>query len=881
MLHDIGYRLRALFGKGRLERDLNDEMAFHAATTGGFAGEEAAKEACRDARGVSALETLARDIRYAVRSLRHAPGFAIPALLTLALGLGAAIAIFSVADAVLLQPLAYPQANRLVLIREVIPMMSKVPVTVSAPDIAAMRQSGTAFAQVGSFTEMQRDLVTGSGPAQRVETARVSFSLLSLLHAHTEIGQLFTAAQDTPGHNVALLSDALWRSNFGANPGVIGSSIHLDGQLYTIIGVTPPSFECPPRGLPDNRPAAIFVPMAFTPAELADLADDFDYYVVARLRPGATLAEARAQMGVAGGRILAAWTHKLGPLHGLSVQVVADPLRELVVGPARVLMDLLIGAAALLLLLSCANAANLFLVRASTRRREWSLRSALGASGGRLIRQALTESTVLSLAAAACGLALAWVALHALTSAAPATLPQVRAIGLNGWAVLVAAVLALIVGPICGLLPSLAARKGALEQGLREDAPSLAGGGSGARTRQALVVAQVAIAFVLVCGAGLLIHSFLQAQDEGAGVSPQGVETASLLLPQSPYAQPGKGAQFFDALQRTLASQPGVSSVAAATALPTEPNWTHAFSIEGQPLAPGALVPMSKHTLVEGSYFRSLGIPIEQGRAFTPQESLGKSNVVIVSANVARRYWLHGDAVGHRITWGLPGPQAVWLTIVGVAGNVKQAGLDQPAGFSTYEPYQQQCDSKAPVPGACRNIYLSVRGPESAALPLRRLVASVDAEVPVAAIRPLAAVLDASITSRRFNMLLLAIFGLAALLLAAIGLYGVLAFAVSGRKRELAVRMALGADPSTVAGMVVAIGGRLALAGLALGLLCAWLLTGLMRASFGTLLYRTASLDPLTWCVVAAVLLAVALAASYLPARRASRIPPVQALRET
>lgn len=873
------YRLRALCRRSQMERDLRDELAFHAATVGQSVELEATAEACRDARGVGFMENTLRDLRYAARSLRHTPGFTVPALLTLALGLGAAIAIFSVADAVLLQPLAYPGSSRLVELRESIPLVMKAPIPFSAPDIAEVRGAGTAFSSVASFEESERDLTAGSGAARRVYTARVSSSLFPMLGASPLLGHSFTAVQDTPGHPVAILSNALWHTAFGGDPGVIGRTLHLDGALYTITGVMPPQFDFPPRGLPNARPAALFVPMAFTPAELSDFADNFDIGVLARLRPGATLGEARVQMAVASHRIQSTWARKLGAVPGLTLAVTVESLRGMVIGPARVLMDLLLGAAALLLLLSCANVADLFLVRASARQREWSLRAALGASSGRLIRQALTEATLLSLAAAALGCLLAWGALHLLTAAAPATLPQVRAIGFSGGALLFALVVAMMVGPLCGLLPALRAAGANVERSLRDGAPSLAGARSGTRLRQGLVVAQVAIAFVLVCGAGLLIRSFLQAESGGAGVDAQGVATASLLLPQAQYVRPGSEVAFWRGTQRGLSAQPGVVAVAAATALPTKANWDHIFSVDGQPRPAGAPLPDARHTLILGQYFRTLGIPILQGRGFTPQEALGHSHVLIVSAGLARRYWPHGSAIGHRICWGVPGPQNPWFTIVGVAGDVKAAGLDQPTGVQTYAPYAQVCGT-APARATCRNLYLAVRAQAATVPALRRVVAGVDPGVPVTQIRSFEAVLSASITPRRFNTLLLAVFGIAALLLAAIGLYGALAFAVTGRRRELALRMALGAEPASVVRLVVGIGSRLALFGLTLGVLFAWLLSALLHARLGDLLYRTAAFDPLTWIAVAVVLLSVALLAAYIPARRASRIPPLQALRE-
>ncbi|MGH9481397.1 MAG: ABC transporter permease, partial [Terriglobales bacterium] len=410
MLRDLFYRLRALLRRGKLERELEEEMRHHAAATLRPATEaelEQTREACRDARGVGALESFARDLRLACRSLRHCPGFTLPAALTLALGLGAAVAIFAVAQAVLLKPLAYPNSGKLVLLRERLPAIIPGPIPVSAPDIPLLRAGGKSFDGVGAFQLEPLDLA-GAGAAARVMAARVSSELFPLLGASPRLGHNFAATDDRPGQHVVLLSDALWRQRLGADPKAVGRVLRLEGQDYTVVGVMPPNFEFPPRGLPGEQPAELWVPMAFTPSELGDIADNFDNGVVARLNPGATLAAARAEMEVAQGRIRALWAGATGPLpETLRVEVVADPLREVAVGGARTLMDLLLGAAGLLLLMSCANVVNLYLVRTASRRHELALRAALGASRPRLVRQALTEAAVLALGAGALGAALA------------------------------------------------------------------------------------------------------------------------------------------------------------------------------------------------------------------------------------------------------------------------------------------------------------------------------------------------------------------------------------------------------------------------------------------------------------------------------------------
>lgn len=877
MLNDLGYRLRALARRGQMERDLEAEMRHHAATTGQERGLEQTKEGCRDARGVGGVETTLRDVRFGWRGLRHAPGFALPAGLTLALGLGATMAIFAVANAVLLQPLAYPGAGRLVLVRERIRLLAPQPIQVSAPDIAALRAGGAAFDGVGAYTEEHLDLA-GAGAATRVRAARVTAELFPLLGVRPQLGHNFTAAQDQPGQHVVILSNALWRQRLGGDAQAVGRVVRLEGEPYTVAGVMPPGFEFPPRGLADSPPTALWVPMGFTPAELTDVADNFDNGVVARLRPGATLAEARAQMAVTAGRIQQTWQKKLGAVPGLHLEVLADPLRSVVVAPSRGLMTLLLAAAGLLLLLSCANVVNLFLVRTGARRREMALRAALGASRGRLIRQGVTEAAVLALAAGGVGLGLAWAGLRGLTAAAPASLPQVRDIGLS-WGVGLAGLgLSLLVGLACGLLPALLTSRANLQNGLRESGPRTTHTRREARWQAGLVVAQVAIAFILMCGAGLLVRSFVRAEAGGAGLRATGLLAASLSLPKTPYPAPAQERAFFERLEADLAAQPGVTAVAVASDLPTESNWNRVFSVEHPTGRAPAKLPDSTHSLVLGDYFRALGAPLLQGRNFTAVEEQGQANVLMVSASMAARFWPGGHAVGQRIKWGPSSSTSPWLTVVGVVGDVKSAALDQPSGFHTYEPYAQACQGSATY-SVCRNLDVVVRS----ALPLAATEAQVrsaarqlDPAVPVTKLRSMAAVLDASLTPRRFNTTLIATFGVAALLLSAVGLYGVLAFVVSGQRHEIGVRMAMGARPRAVANMVLGRGARMAMAGLGLGAVGAWLLNRYVA----TLLYRTTTADAATWTGVAALLLAVALAACYVPARRASRVSPLVALRE-
>src|SRR6185312_4156854 len=463
---ELRFRIRALLRRSAVERELREELDHHAAVCGRFAERDAVAEDCREARGTAGLEALVREWRHAGRSLRRSPAFTAPVVLTLALGLGAAIAMYSVADAVLVQPLAYPDAASLVMVRERIRMLAASPIRVAASDIAYLRRGGEAFDQLGAYESQQYDL-TGQGSPQRLMGARVGAAMFPLLRVNPELGRTFTPAEDQPGRHVVLLSDGLWRSHYGADLNIVGRSVRLEGVPYTVVGVMPRAFEFPPRGLErGSDPAQLWVPLALTPAEVADVADNFDFGVIARMKPGVTLAAAQAQMTLTASRIQKIWESKTGPLPGLKLEVVVDPLRDLVVAKVRTLLELLMGAAGLLLLLSCANAANLFLVRAAARRREWALRAALGAGRARVAREALTESLLVSLGAAGVGLGLAWVFLRGLTAAAPASLPQVQGIGLHANVWLFACGLALLVGPLCGGLSARVAASGQLNQSL-------------------------------------------------------------------------------------------------------------------------------------------------------------------------------------------------------------------------------------------------------------------------------------------------------------------------------------------------------------------------------------------------------------------------------
>ena len=815
-----------------------------------------------------------QDMRFALRLLRKSPGFTMVAVLTLALGIGATTAIFSVVNAVLLQALPYRDSSRLMLLREKLPKFSTRAVGVSAPDIAVMAAGNRVFTGVGGFTSRKLNL-SGAGAPERAMSARVSANLFSLLGASPLIGRGFQDGEDQRGHFVTVLSYALWQGRFGGDAGAIGRSVMLDGQPYTVIGVMPATFEFPPRGLAGYEPADLWIPMALTPEELSDLGDNFDWGVVGRLKPGVTLAQAQSDMDVVARTVLEAW-HVPPSMH-LELDVLVTPFREVVISNVRTLMYLLLGAVGLLLLIACANVANLLLARTSARRKEMTMRAALGAARGRVIRQLLTESVLLSLSGGALGVFAAVWGTRLLAAFAPDNIPQVQGIGVDRTVLFFAALLSVITGVLFGLAPAFAASRAEVNETLKEEGREGSPGGGSAR--RAFVVAQVAIAFVLVIGGGLFIRSFIDAQTSDSGVLAENVLTATISLPLAEYPQAARVEQFFQRLKQRMENTPGVEAIGFSSDLPTEMDWDHIFVVEEHPTQEKGRPPQSANSLLLGNYFQALGVPLVRGRLFTAEEEKGHGDVVIVSAGLAKQYWPGEDSIGKRVKWGTPESKTPWLTVVGVVGDVKQGALDEAVLAHTYQPYLWTCSQPdAMQHGICDTLNVAVRSriaPASVLSALQAAVHDIDPAEPLTRVRLLRDVLESSIAPRRFNTFLLTIFACAALLLCSIGLYGVISYSVEQRTREIGVRMALGAQPGDILRVTLGQGLKLLAIGLAAGLAASLAMTRLMA----TLLYHVSATDPLTFVAVVALLAVTALFACWIPARRALRVDPMAALR--
>jgi putative ABC transport system permease protein len=818
----------------------------------------------------SLLQDLLQDIRYGVRTLAKNPAFALVAVLTLALGIGANTAIFTVVNGILLRPLAFKDSAKLVLLQESLPPIISQLIPVSAPDVIDFRKQNQVFEDLGAVQNAPFSL-SGSGLPEHVRAARVSAQMFPILGISPLIGGAFTEEQDRAGEHVLVLSYGLWQRRFGSDPQIVGRAVMLDRQVFTVVGVMPPAFKFPPQGTPGlEGPADLWIPISFSKQELESRADNFNYSVVARLKPGVTLAEADANAKVVA-RNIQKQSYPATAAR-LELNATVTPLHEKIVGGSRTLLLLLLGSVGFLLLIACANVANLLLSRAAGRQREMAIRLALGAGRLRLIRQLLVESILLSLAGGILGIILAVWCTNLLIAAAPPGLPLASDISVDARVLGFALLLSVATGVLFGLAPAFAATRSDVNETLKEGMRGSTTGGGHARMRGAFVVSQVAMALVLVTGAGLLIRSFVRLSESNPGFTPIHVLTAEVTVPAAQYNSEQVNA-FFDNVLAKTSDLPGVQAVGAASDLPLEGGWTKLLNTEDRVKAGTANTPPSSHTIMIGNYLQVVGIPLKHGRYFTRQEEQGNANVLIVSEGLAQRDFPNEDPLGKRLKWGAPDSDSPWMTIVGVVGDVKQDAPDVATRPHTYEPFLQAC---RPYP--CNSLNLAVRAqmdPAQLTAAVRNVVRSVDSEQPIAHVRTMEQVMDESLAPRRFNLFLLTAFAVAALLLAAIGIYGVLASVVAQQTHEIGIRLALGAQRRDILNLVVGHGLKLAVLGLVIGLAGALGLTRLMT----TLLYDVAPTDPVTYGAVAALLGAVALLACYLPARRAMRLDPMVALR--
>ena len=813
------------------------------------------------------MNGLSQDIRYALRQLRRNPAFAAIAVLTLALGIGANSAIFSVVDAVVLHPLPYRDPKQLVLVKERIPMASPEPIPVCAPDVVQLQRENQVFSGAAAFVGGAFDL-SGQIAPQRVLAERVNANLFSVLGTEPAVGRAFTADEDQPGHRVAILSYGLWQRRFAADAHVIGQTISLDRQPYTVVGVMPQGFVFPLPGMMQGEPADVFVPMAFTHDELSAIGDNFNFSVMARLKPGVSLAEADADLMSIAHRIVQTYPAEFR--NSAKLEALALPLTKQVVGNARTLLLLLLGAVGFVLLIACANVANLLLGRAADRQRELAVRRALGAKTLQLFRQWTVESMLLAAMGAGLGLALAFWTTNALVHLMPSSIPRANEIGVNFTVLAFTVALAVITGLVFGVVPAFAAERTALSDALKEGGRSAMQGPRHHRMRAVLVVAEIALSMVLLVGAGLLVRSFQRVLETNTGMQPEHVLTASLSLPSSQY-ESKQVRSFYPELISRLGGLPGVKMAGASTDLPLEGSWLEIFTPDGYQPPAGAGLNTCYNSAILGDYLQSIGVPLIRGRFFTEDDRLDSTPVGIVSQSLAQRYWLNQDPVGKRLKQGPPESSDPWITIVGVVGDVKQGSIDTATAPHTYRPFAQY----DPPPRALNVAVRATADPASVGSELRVAVWGLDRELAVAQVRAMNDVIHESTASRRFTLLLLAGFAVLAVVLAAIGIYGVIAYSVVRRTHEIGIRLALGAHGRDVLRLVVGQGLRLAIVGMAIGCAAAFFLSRLLAS----LLFEIRPTDPITFISGVLFLAIIAVLASYIPARRAARVDAVEALR--
>ncbi len=822
------------------------------------------------------------DLRFVVRQLRKSPGFTVTAVLMLAFGIGATTAIFSIVEGVLLRPLPFPDSGRLMVLADRlagVDIGGNGEVGVTVPDIRAYSRDTKSFTALGGYTGAGYELSGVDEPAQ-VNAARLTAGVFSALAVQPQLGRFFTADEDEHSQQVAVLSYATWKSRFNGNPQILGSKILLDRKPYIVIGVMPRGFEFPLNSGQLNR-CELWVPMSFTPQELLPQSGaNWGYSMVGRLKPGLSAAQAESDAERVAQEIMRNYPPMMATLH---ISSVVRPLQEETVEQTRPLLRTLFLAVAVVLLIACVNLAGLMLVRAIRRQREVAVRLALGARALALLRQAVLESLVLSVSGGLLGLGAAGLALRLGRSLLPESLPRINEITLNWQVAGFALLLGVVTGLLCGLAPAFAALRTNVNSTLKEGGRSGATGGGHARLRSALVVAEISIALVLLAASGLLLRSFEKMRSVDLGFRPERVAVASYGLPQKQYSTQASVNAFNDDLLRRLKRLPGVEAVSLTSFLPASGgNSNQTFVVEGYVSPKGAPMNLATPAQVIGDYFGAMGIPLLRGRTFTDADKAGAPLVMIVSRKLAQHYWPNQDPIGKRLRIGTAEMQTPWLTVVGEVADVKLSSPDDPTKEEYYSPVDQAEDDYGSL-GSATDLngnggYIVLRSalpPEQMENVLRSTVRAIDPQLPLTQVQTMEQAVSSSEAPRRFNTVLITSFAFAAVLLAVLGIYSVIAFSVAARVQEMAIRMALGSQRAAIVRLVLESGAKLAGIGCLLGLGGAAAASTLLRS----MLFGVSPFDPLVLTLAAVGVLTLALAASALPALRAASINPMQALR--
>jgi predicted permease len=884
--------LRNLFSRNQVEQDLDEELqafidlltaekvkagltpdAARRAARLEAGGVEQIKEEVRDTRRGAFLETTVQDLKYGVRLLRRSPGFATLAILTIALGIGANSAIFSVINGVVRKPLGYPDSDRLMFITTQFRNMKFDRFWVSGPEYLEFRERNKSFADVGAYSTGAMNVSEGTQP-ERVNAVFMTASMFKVLGVSPAMGQPFREEHDVPNAEpVVLMSHELWQRSFGSDPAIVGKRIDIQGRPRTVLGVMPPGFD-----LHDAR-AQLWVPSGLNPDRTRGRGSHF-LYLVGRLKPGVSETQANADLL----SMLRTWdqvgqqhvpndsTHRMGMV----------PLQTDVIGNVKKALWVLQGAVLLVLFIACANVANLLLARAETRHKEFAVRTALGAGRGRILRQFMAEGVVLSIVGGILGLALAFWGLKALLAANPQSIPRAAEISLDPMVLLFTFVVAVATGLVFGLAPLLHVNEGTVIQAIKEGGVRSTTNVGRNRVRSGLVVAEVALAVMLVIGAGLLIKSFSNLTSVDAGFSVADRVTFGLVMPQAAYPDSQKRVAFHTELKRKLEAIPGVQKVGAMQGLPPFRQLNaNDVDFEHYVFTPGSDDPIENvdyYQYVTEDYFDAMGIELKGGRIFNDGDAFG-APVVVVNEALVKRFYKNKDGtpidpIGRKLDPFLTN-NGTDFTVVGVVKDVKQGGLENPVGTELYFFYDQLPRIAGFAPGQMNVVVKSTRPIEAIAPAIRSAVREMDPGLPIVQMRTMEEVVGAAVTRQRFLSLLLAIFALVALTLAAIGTYGILSYMVTERQREIGIRMALGAGQGQVVGLVLGQGLGIAGLGILLGVGGAFALSRVTA----TLLYGVSPSDPVTYGTVALIIALVATAACLVPTRRATRVDPLEAIR--
>jgi putative ABC transport system permease protein len=877
-------RARTLLERPRVDAELAEELRFHLerqiathmasglsaeearrAAIREFGGVEQVREQCADTRRVNWLQDLAQDVRYALRMLRKSPGFTAIAIVTLAVGIGANTAIFSVVYAVLLKPLPYPQPDQLVVVFEAKPQEGIPQSGSSYQDFREFRDENHVFSEIGGLAAHDLNL-TGRGEPFQVDTSDVTPGLLDTMRVKPLAGRSFLPGDGEKGAApVVLLSENLWRDRFGAGPQVIGTSVQLDMRAFTVIGIMPASFRYPFLSSHEE----IWIPLQQDPlfGPWMDKPSLHWMGVTARLKPGVSIANAQAEMDAISARL-----SKKYPAEDKGWTARVEPLQKTIVGNAKTPLLILLGSVGLVLLIACANVSNLLLARATSRAREIGVRIALGAGRFRIVRQLLAESAVLGLFGGVAGVLLAYWGVCALPALLPKSLAQLNAIGVDAWVLAFALAVSVFATMIFGLAPALFAADSSLTSTFKENTARSREGGGRRLARGALAVAEIALATVVLVAAGLLARSFLTLTSVNPGFDPNNLVKAEIDLPQFQYSKPAQWTAFGDELLRRLQAQPGMHDSAIGIPLPLAHPVVPAlpFDIPGKPPARAGTSRVADYVAASPGYLHVMSIPLIRGRWFNEQDRPATQLVTVMSEALAQRYFPNEDPIGKQMAFAFPPvANAPSREIVGIVGNVRDTSLGQDPPATMYVPFAQ-----APFWGA-EVVVRTNLSPGAVGTMIRRQVGQIDKNLPVTGVETMDAAIGTTVAQPRFRAWLVGLFGAMALILAAAGIFGVISYSVACRTHEIGIRMALGATPGNVLRQILGESSRFVVVGLALGVAAALAVVRLLAS----LLYAVRPSDPLTFLVIAVLLASVTLLACYVPARRAMRVDPVVALR--